>query len=104
MSNDRPDLSLKCKLIVNDSSPSQYGTECATCHGMNGRVPNDAGRWMYPRVADLTSLEVHSYADRELFWMVRNDIRLSGMPAYARSLNPYSGGNASLSKNDPESL
>ena len=86
-----------------------YGTECAACHGMNGRVPTDAGRWMYPRAADLTSLEVQSYTDRELFWIVRNGIRLSGMPAfgkvesdehiwslvhYVRSLNPSPGGNA----------
>jgi mono/diheme cytochrome c family protein len=59
-----------------------FGTECAACHGLDGNNPTDAGRWMYPRAADLTSHEVHDYSDRELFWIVRNGIRLSGMPAF----------------------
>lgn len=61
-----------------------YGVECAMCHGMNARNPTDAGRWMYPRAADLTSTEVQSYSDRELFWIVKNGIRLSGMPAFGK--------------------
>ncbi len=44
----------------------------------------DAGRWMYPRAADLTSREVQRYSDRELFWIIKNGIRLSGMPAFAK--------------------
>src|SRR5258708_853740 len=59
-----------------------YGTDCAACHGLDGHKPTDAGRWMYPRAADLTSREVQQYSDRELFWIVRNGIRFSGMPAF----------------------
>lgn len=59
-----------------------YGVECAACHGLNGHKPTDAGRWMYPRAADLTSAEVQQYSDGELFWIVKNGIRLSGMPAF----------------------
>ena len=62
----------------------RYGAECAMCHGMNGRTPTDAGRWMYPRAADLTSSEVQGYSNRELFWIVKNGIRLSGMPAFGK--------------------
>jgi mono/diheme cytochrome c family protein len=61
-----------------------FGTECAACHRMSGLNPTDAGRWMYPRAADLTSRNVQSYSDRELFWIVKNGIRLSGMPAFGR--------------------
>jgi len=61
-----------------------YGGECASCHGLNGRTPTDAGRWMYPRAADLTSGQVQQYSDRELFWIVKNGIRLSGMPAFGK--------------------
>ena len=59
-----------------------FGTECAACHGLDGHNPTDAGRWMYPRAADLTSPELQRYSDRELFWIVKNGIRLSGMPAF----------------------
>jgi mono/diheme cytochrome c family protein len=61
-----------------------FGTECAACHGLDGRKPTDAGRWMYPRAADLTSREVQQFSDRELFWIVKNGIRLSGMPAFGK--------------------
>jgi len=61
-----------------------FGTECSECHGDNRRRPTDAGRWMYPRAADLGSVEVQNYSDRELFWIVKNGVRLSGMPAFGR--------------------
>src|ERR1700674_9094 len=61
-----------------------FGTECAACHGLDGHKPTDAGRWMYPRAADLTSHDVQQYSDRELFWIVKNGIRLSGMPAFGK--------------------
>jgi len=61
-----------------------FGTECGACHGLDGHKPTDAGRWMYPRAADLTSRDVQSYSDGELFWIIRNGIRLSGMPAFGK--------------------
>ncbi len=61
-----------------------FGTECAACHGLDGHKLTDAGRWMYPRAADLTSPGVQQYSDRELFWIVKNGIRLSGMPAFGK--------------------
>jgi mono/diheme cytochrome c family protein len=61
-----------------------FGTDCSECHGNSGRKPTDAGRWMYPRAADLGSADVQEYSDQELFWIVKNGIRLSGMPAFGR--------------------
>src|ERR1700724_3771889 len=61
-----------------------YGTDCSMCHGPDGHTPTDYGRWMYPRASDLTSPMVQRYSDRELFWIVKNGIRLSGMPAFGR--------------------
>ena len=61
-----------------------YGEECGDCHGLDGRTPTDEGRWMYPRAADLTSTQVQRFSDRELFWIVKNGVRLSGMPAFAK--------------------
>ena len=61
-----------------------FGTECAQCHGLDGHTPTDTGRWMYPRAPDLASFEVQQYSDRELFWIVKNGIRLSGMPAFGK--------------------
>src|SRR5260370_39798821 len=55
-----------------------FGTECSECHGDSGPRPTDAGRWMYPRAADLGSVEVHTYSHRKLFYIVKNGVRLSG--------------------------
>lgn len=61
-----------------------YGVECAACHGMDGHTPTDAGRWMYPRAADLLSPQVQRYSDAQMFWIIKNGIRLSGMPAFGK--------------------
>jgi mono/diheme cytochrome c family protein len=61
-----------------------FGTDCSMCHGADGRTPTDTGRWMYPRASDLTSTAVQAYSDRELFWIIKNGIRLSGMPAFGK--------------------
>ena len=61
-----------------------YAIDCSMCHGSDGHTPSDSGRWMYPRASDLTSPLVQRYSDRELFWIVKNGIRLSGMPAFGR--------------------
>jgi mono/diheme cytochrome c family protein len=61
-----------------------YATDCTMCHGSDGHTPTDNGRWMYPRASDLTSRDVQDYSDRELFWIVKNGIRLSGMPAFGK--------------------
>jgi mono/diheme cytochrome c family protein len=76
-----PPADAKASLVEGDKL---FGVECSECHGESGRKPTDAGRWMYPRGADLGSSEVQKYSDRELFWIVKNGIRLSGMPAFGR--------------------
>lgn len=62
-----------------------YGAECSMCHGMDARTPAGMGRGMYPRAVDLISPEVQSYSDAELFWIVKNGVRLSGMPAFGKA-------------------
>jgi mono/diheme cytochrome c family protein len=62
----------------------RYSSECVICHGPGGRTPTPMGRWMYPRAADLTSEQVQSYSDAELFWIIQNGIRFTGMPAFGK--------------------
>lgn len=69
-----------------DNAQNIFGSECANCHGNDGRTPTDMGRGLYPRAPDLGSEEVQHWSDRELFWIIRNGIRLSGMPAFGKQL------------------
>ena len=61
---------------------SHYGLDCGVCHADDGRAQRPLGQWMYPRASDLTSKQVQSYSDQELFWIIQNGIRFTGMPAF----------------------
>jgi len=67
-----------------EAGATHYGLDCGTCHGVDGRAQTASGRWMYPRATDLTSEEVQSYSDQELFWIIKNGIRYTGMPAFGK--------------------
>lgn len=69
-----------------DNAQNVFGSECATCHGNDGRTPTDMGRGLYPRAPDLGSDEVQHWSDSEVFWIIRNGIRLTGMPAFGKLL------------------
>lgn len=61
-----------------------YGLDCSICHADDGRGQREPGQWMYPRAADLTTKQVQSYSDEELFWIIQNGIRFTGMPAFEK--------------------
>ena len=65
-----------------EAGGTHFGLDCSICHGVDGRAKAPSGQWMYPRAPDLTSKQVQSYSDRELFWIVNNGIRFTGMPAF----------------------
>jgi mono/diheme cytochrome c family protein len=65
-----------------EAGATHYGLDCNICHGVDGHAQTAPGRWMYPRATDLTSKEVQSYSDQELFWIIENGIRFTGMPAF----------------------
>ena len=54
------------------------------CHGEDGRTPTQIGLSLYPPTPSLSAPEVQRYTDPELFWVVKNGIRLTGMPGFGR--------------------
>ncbi len=67
-----------------DNGSMTYGMDCDTCHGKDGRHPTENGQWMYPRVPDLGSPGVQEWSDAELFWIIKNGVRFSGMPGFGK--------------------
>jgi mono/diheme cytochrome c family protein len=67
---------------------SHYGLDCGVCHADDGRSQRPLGQSMYPRASDLTSKQVQSYSDQELFWIIQNGIRITGMPAFGNVETP----------------
>ena len=71
-----------------ENGGTQYGLECTICHADDGRGQREPGQWQYPRAADLTSKRVQSYSNEELFWIIQNGIRNTGMPSFAKVETP----------------
>jgi len=61
--------------------------ECAQCHGADARGSTTVGRNMTPPAMDLTSSHVQHWNDAELFWIIQNGVRLTGMPAWKSSIS-----------------
>lgn len=65
-----------------------YTMSCAICHGSDGHAETNLGRMMYPPAMDLTSPHVQHWSDAELFWIIQNGVRLTGMPAWKSTVSP----------------
>jgi len=59
-----------------------YEDHCAACHGKDGRGKTHIGENMYPRVPDLASDTIQQMTDGELFGVIQNGVRWTGMPAW----------------------
>lgn len=71
-----------------EAGGEHYGLDCSVCHSDDGHGRTPVGEWMYPRASDLTSKRVQSYSDQQLFWIIRNGIRFTGMPAFSEVETP----------------
>lgn len=59
-----------------------FADHCATCHANNGSGDTDIGRNLYPKAPDMRASETQKLSDGELYYIIENGIRLSGMPAW----------------------
>jgi mono/diheme cytochrome c family protein len=64
---------------------AHWADHCAGCHANNGSGDTEMGRNMYPRAPDMRLAETQGMTDGELFAIIENGIRLSGMPGWGGS-------------------
>jgi len=64
------------------SGRAHFADHCATCHGNDGRGATTYGQGMSPRVPDMTVEATQALSDGELFWIIENGVRLTGMPGF----------------------
>ncbi|MGH9367131.1 MAG: c-type cytochrome [Thermoanaerobaculia bacterium] len=55
---------------------------CASCHGNDGKGTTDIGRNLYPKAPDMTAPGTQGLSDGELFYIIKNGVRFTGMPAW----------------------
>ena len=65
-----------------------FADHCATCHGNDGSGNTQIGRGLYPKPPDLRATETQKLSDGEIFWIIENGVRLTGMPAFGGSSEP----------------
>ncbi len=63
---------------------NDFDSMCATCHGTPGREPGAIGQGLNPPAPDLQESADHS-TTAELFWVTKNGIKMTGMPAWSAS-------------------
>src|SRR5215212_2402660 len=59
-----------------------FADHCAICHGNDGKGKSGMGRQMYPKTPDMTLAATQSLSDGELFSIIENGVRLTGMPGF----------------------
>jgi len=65
-------------------SRAHFADHCASCHGNDGRGDTEIGRNLFPKAPDMTLQVTQDKTDGELYWIIENGIRLTGMPAWGK--------------------
>jgi len=61
---------------------AHFADHCASCHGNDGRGRTKMGQGLYPKAPDMTRPETQRLSDGEIFSIIENGVRLTGMPAW----------------------
>ena len=60
-----------------------FADHCSVCHGNDGSGNTEMGRGLYPRAPDMRLPATQNLSDAELFYIIENGVRLTGMPAWS---------------------
>ncbi len=61
---------------------AHWADHCAACHSNNGSGEAEMGKHMYPPAPDMRQADTQNLTDGELFYIIQNGIRLTGMPSW----------------------
>jgi mono/diheme cytochrome c family protein len=61
---------------------AHFADHCAVCHANDGSGDTAIGRGLYPRAPDMRLAATQDLSDGELFYIIENGVKLTGMPAW----------------------
>jgi mono/diheme cytochrome c family protein len=64
------------------SGLEHWADHCASCHGNDGAGDTELGRGLYPPAPDMRQAATQHLTDGELFYIIENGVKLTGMPAW----------------------
>jgi mono/diheme cytochrome c family protein len=60
-----------------------FADHCAVCHANDGSGVTLLGLGLYPKPPDLRRQGTQNLTDGEIFWIIENGVRFTGMPAFS---------------------
>ena len=64
-----------------------FADHCALCHANDGSGNAVIGQGLYPKPPDLRLPETQNLTDGEIFWIIENGVRFTGMAAFSADGN-----------------
>jgi len=61
---------------------AHWADHCAACHANDGSGETEIGLGLYPKPPDMRRAATQSLSDGEIFYIIENGVRLTGMPAW----------------------
>jgi len=61
---------------------AHFADHCAICHGNDGSGKTEIGQNLYPKAPDMRQSETQNLTDGQMYSIIHNGIRLTGMPAW----------------------
>lgn len=65
-----------------------FAEHCGICHGIDGRGDTVIGRNLYPKVPNMSEPDTQQLSEGELYYIIGNGVRLTGMPAWGSEDKP----------------
>ena len=62
---------------------AHYADHCAACHASDGSGETEMGQGLWPKAPDMRLSATQDLSDGELFWIIENGIRFTGMPGWS---------------------
>ncbi len=59
-----------------------FADHCASCHANDGSGNTEMGRNLFPKAPDMRQARTQNLSDGELFWIIENGVRFTGMPGW----------------------
>jgi mono/diheme cytochrome c family protein len=67
---------------------AHFADHCAFCHANDGSGDTPIGKGLYPKPPDMRQPQTQNLTDGELFYIIHNGVRLTGMPAFGQGTPP----------------
>jgi mono/diheme cytochrome c family protein len=63
---------------------AHFADHCAFCHANDGSGSTAIGKGLYPKPPDMRLAQTQNLSDGEIFYIIQNGVRLTGMPAFGQ--------------------